>query len=137
MFCSMLSGVDILTFKSVIEVRCEGMGKEKWCTQGSKSVLCPKRKFHFSQASQFSIQVGCDLQILLQVAWKLGAAACAATALYLFHWFLVDLVRCLGHLLAPLAAAISMRQASAAAFKQCLRFSWWVCVVRVRLLRSL
>ena len=115
-FCSLLPGVVILTFKSVIEDRCEGLGKEKWCTQGCKSVLYPKRKFHFLQASLFSTQV-CVLHIWHQVAWKLGAAACAATALCLSHLFLVDLVRCLEYFGAPLAAAISMREASAAAFK--------------------
>ena len=78
-FCSLLLvGVVILTFLSFIEDRCEGMGKEKWCTQGSKTVLYPKRKFHFPQASQFSIQVACVLQILLQVARKLCWTWCGA-----------------------------------------------------------
>ena len=85
-FCSLLLGVDILTFKSMIDLRCEGMGKEKWCTQGSKTILYSIRTVHFPQASQFSIQVQCDLHFFL--AGKLGAAARAAIALCLFHWFL-------------------------------------------------
>ena len=51
----------------------------------------------------------------MEVARKLGAAACAATDLCPFHCFLVNLA--LEYLVAPLVAAFSMRQASAAAFK--------------------
>ena len=38
-FYSLLLGGSIITFKSIIDLRCEGMGKEKWCTQGFKTIL--------------------------------------------------------------------------------------------------
>ena len=123
-FCSLLLGADILTFKSIIDLRCQGMGKEKWCTQGSKTILLFKRRWFISpRHHSFSIQVECDLHFLL--AGKLGAAARAATALCLFHWFFVNLERWLEYLVVPLVAAFSMWQASAAAFRTAFASVGW------------
>ena len=49
-FASLVSGVVIIIFKSLVEGRLEGMGKEKWWTQRSKTVRCSMRKSHFTQA---------------------------------------------------------------------------------------